>query len=548
MPEGSDDKPVAASQTPPTTQVVPPAAPHMPVYMSAIYIAASVLMWSTRGLSMYFISANTQQIQGSLGATLTETSWLIAAYMAPYASLTILLVKIRTQFGLRRFAEIAIAIFLISSLLHLLVYDIWSAIPIRFIAGAAAAPVSTIGFLYMLEAFPPAKKMTWGLSLALTCSAAAGPFARVISPMLFDIGQWQQLYMVEIGLSLAAFAVVYVLPMTQVPRAKVLHWLDFVAYGLIAIGFGLLAVILVQGKNYWWFEAPWIGVCLAISIAALACAVAIEINREQPLMNLQWLFSPEILRFTLVLLVFRIVLAEQTTGAVGLFQAFGLQDGQSQGLYLIILAASLAGGLVCGMWMSIERVSTIFGLALIFIAAGAFMDSHATNLTRPHNAYFSQALIAFGGALFLPPAMLTGITKAMKQGPTYMTSFIVIFLFTQNIGGLIGSAVFSTFISIREKYHSAHLVEQLVLSNPLVAQRVQTLSGTYSKVLADQGLTKAEGLVLLGQQVTREATALSYNDAFLATSVIAIISLGCLIAYRLFENVQIRRHSEVTAS
>jgi hypothetical protein len=278
----------------------------------------------------------------------------------------------------------------------------------------------------------------------------------------------------------------------------------------------------------------------------LACAAAIELNREQPLMNLHWLFSPEILRFTLILFVLRIVLAEQTTGAVGLFQAFGLQDGQSQGLYLIILAASLAGGLVCGMWMSLERVSTIFGLALIFIAMGAYMDSHASNLTRPHNAYLSQALIAFGGALFLPPAMLTGITKALKQGPTYMTSFIVIFLFTQNIGGLIGSAVFSTFIAIREKYHSAHLVEQLVMSNPVVAQRVQALSGTYSKVLADQGLTKAEGLALLGQQVTREATVMAYNDAFLAISVIAVASLGCLIAYRIYENMQIRRHPEVT--
>ncbi len=92
--------------------------------------------------------------------------------------------------------------------------------------------------------------------------------------------------------------------------------------------------------------------------------------------------------------------------------------------------------------------------------------------------------------------------------------------------------MFSTFISIREKYHSAHLVEQLVMSNPVVAQRVQALSGSYSKVLADQGLTKAEGLVLLGQRVTREATVLSYNDAFLAISVIAVVSLGCLMAYR----------------
>lgn len=73
MSERGDDKPIVPSQQ----QAPTPAVPHMPVYMSAIYIAASVLMWSTRGLSMYFISANTQQIQGSLGATLTKPHGLL---------------------------------------------------------------------------------------------------------------------------------------------------------------------------------------------------------------------------------------------------------------------------------------------------------------------------------------------------------------------------------------------------------------------------------------------------------------------------------------
>ncbi len=532
MAEDGDDSSATSESGPPPPA---PAPDHMPLYMSAIYIAASVLLWSTRGLSMYFISANTQQIQGSLGATLTETTWLVAAYMAPFASLTILLLKIRTQFGLRRFCEVAIVVFLIASLLHLFIYDVRSAIPVRFIAGAAAVPISSIGFLYMLEAFPPDKKRTWGLSLALTCSGAAGPFARLISPMLFDLGDWRQLYLLEIGLALACLAVVYVLPLTQIPRAKVLHWLDFVAYGFIAVGFGALAVALVQGKNYWWLEAPWIGVCLAVSILSLAIAAAIEINRKEPLMNLQWLMSPEILRFSLALLVFRIVLAEQTTGAIGFFQTFGLQDAQSQPLYLLILAASFAGGAVCGALLQVERVPFIFGFALLCICAGAFLDSHATNLTRPHNVYLSQALIAFGGALFLPSSMLAGISKATRQGPAYMTSFIVVFLFTQNIGGLIGSALFSTFITIREKYHSAHLVEHLVMADPIVAQRVQVLSGTYAKVLADQGLTKAEGLVLLAQQTTREATVLSYNDAFLAIAVIAGVALCCQLFYIVLE-------------
>lgn len=56
MSERGDDKPIAAKEPVAPTQVATPAVPHMPVYMSAIYIAASVLMWSTRGLSMYFLS------------------------------------------------------------------------------------------------------------------------------------------------------------------------------------------------------------------------------------------------------------------------------------------------------------------------------------------------------------------------------------------------------------------------------------------------------------------------------------------------------------
>lgn len=38
-------------------------------------------------------------------------------------------------------------------------------------------------------------------------------------------------------------------------------------------------------------------------------------------------------------------------------------------------------------------------LALGMLAAGAYMDSHATSLTRPEQMYVSQALVAAGTAL-----------------------------------------------------------------------------------------------------------------------------------------------------
>ncbi len=514
-PEGTAPEDAAPSQ---------PPAP-VSIRRAAIYVAAAVLLSLTQGLGMNLVAVNTPQIQGALGATLTEANWLIAAYMAPNVSLTILLTKIRTQFGLRVFAEISIGVFVVTSLLHLFVFDLWTVVPLRFLAGMAAAPISTLAFLYMLEAFPPAWKMTWGLSLTLTCSAVAPVIARIISPMLLDLGQWQRLYTMDIGLALMAFAVVYLLPLTPIPHAKVLHWRDFVTYPLIAIGFGSLAVVLVLGRFHWWLEAPWIGVCLVVAIVAIGCAAAIELRRDTPLINIRWLTSPDILHFTVMLLMFRIVLSEQATGAVGLFQTLGLLNEQSKELYTVILLGTIAGGLVCGAFLKLERVPTFHRLALLCIAAGAFMDSHATTLTRPENMYLSQALIAFGGALFLPPAMLSGLTRALKEGPTFITSFIAVFLFTQSLGGLMGSAFLGTFITLREKLHSSHLVEHLTLSDPVVADRVRHLSAAYGKVLTDPQLLDAGGLALLARQATGEANVLAYNDAFLLIAAIASLAL-----------------------
>src|SRR5215218_10613323 len=87
----------------------PPAAPApMPPLRVSGYMLASVLLALTQGLGMNLISANLPQIQGSLGATTAEATWLMAAYMAPNVSLALALIKIRTQYGLRNFAELSI--------------------------------------------------------------------------------------------------------------------------------------------------------------------------------------------------------------------------------------------------------------------------------------------------------------------------------------------------------------------------------------------------------------------------------------------------------
>lgn len=510
--------------------IQPPPEPMSPA-RAAIYMAASLLLFLTQGLGMNLLNANLYQLQGSLSATTTEIAWLSAAYMAPYASMSIALFKIRSQYGLRRFAELSIVCFVFASVLNLFVSDLHSATVVRFLSGMAAAPLSTLGFLYMLEAFPPARKLSVGISLALMNTTLAAPIARIISPPLMELGGWHALYTFEMGLALIALPVVYLLPLTAPPRAKVIQKMDILSYLLLAIGFGCLAVFLTLGRLYWWFEAPWLGVLLAGSIAALTVMVALELPRKRPLIDLRWVFSKENMHMAGILLLFRVVSSEQTTTAANFYMQLGLINDQTQTMYAIILLASIAGGLVCTVLMLTRYVETAHVLALVLIATGAFLDSQSTSMTRPEQMYLSQAMVAAGAAMFLPPVMSRGFATAMAKGAPFLVNFLVIFLFTQSIGALLAQAALGSFVTIREKFHSNVLVEYLLLTNPFVAQRVSQLSASYGKVMTDKALLNAEGLQLLGQQVTREANILAYNDAFLVIAIASAIGLVLLLGH-----------------
>ncbi|NHT74974.1 MFS transporter [Rhizobiaceae bacterium CRRU44] len=516
---------------------IPQPAVHISRGRASLYMFTSVLMFLTQGLGMNLLNANLYQLQGAFSATVNELAWLSAAYMAPYASLSVALFKIRTQYGLRRFAELGILCFVFAAFANLFVSDLHSALIIRFVNGVAAAPLSTIGILYMLEAFPPAKKLSMGLSLAVMNTLLSAPLARIISPALMEYGGWRALYTFEVALALIALPFIYLLPVTAPPRAKVIQTLDIFSYLILAGGFGCLAILLSLGRFYWWFEAPWLGVLLACAIGLLSVFVAIEINRSQPMLDLRWIFSWPNIHMAGVLILFRTVSSEQTTTVSGFYQQIGLLNDQTMLLYAIVLAASVAAGLFCTFLMVKKQLDLAHVIALLLIGAGAWLDSQSTNLTRPEQMYLSQALVAAGAAMFLPPVMTTGFGAALAKGPIYVVNFIVIFLFTQSLGSLMASAALGTFVTIREKFHSNLLAEQIMLSDPLVANRVTQLAGSYGKVITDKTLLNAEGLQLLTQQVSREAYVLAYNDAFFVIFIGCAISLAILVSHLIWRRL-----------
>ncbi len=513
-----------------------PSTPLHPLRRRLQFAAVGIVVALTGGLSNALVTANLINLQGTLGAYAWEMAWLPAAYVMTNVSANLLLVKFRQQFGLRLFTEIFLVLYALIAFAHLFVNDLGSAIAVRAAHGLVGAALSTLGLYYMIQAFPARLRLR-AVVIGLGLSQLALPLARIFSTELLQFGEWRGLYLFELGLAIVALACVLVLKLPPGDRIKVFEKLDFATFALFASGTAALVAVLSLGRALWWTETPWLGVTLAVAIVLLLAAVAIEHYRENPLINTRWLASGTMVRLGLSILLIRIVLSEQSVGAVGFLQNVGLGNDQMHALYAWVLAGCIAGIVVSAMTIRPQHTAFHLMFAVALIAIGAFMDARSNNLTRPAQMYLSQSLLAFGSTFFIGPAMITGIGSILSQ-PRNLISFVVLFGITQNVGGLLGSSLLGTFQVMREKFHASQLAEHVTLIDPQVAARVQAGAGAYAHSLGDAGLRNAAALRALGAGVTREANVLAYNDVFLLVGWLAIFTLFWIYADVLWQRLR----------
>jgi len=503
-----------------------PGSPSTPLHSTPrrwAYAMVGLLVALTGGLGNSLVIANQPYLQGALGATTAEMAWLPAAYVMTNVSMNLLLVKFRQQFGLRAFTEVFLVLYALVTFGHLFVNDLSSAIAVRAAHGMVGAALNSLGLYYMIQAFP-AKWRLKALVLGLGTSQLALPLARLFSEDLLQIAEWRGLYLFELGLALAALGCVCLLKLPPGDRFKTFEKLDFLTFAILATGVALLCAVLSLGKIDWWLEAPWIGIASAASIVLILAGLAIEHNRSNPMLMTRWLGSGAMIRLGLAVILIRMVLSEQSTGAVGFLQALNMGSEQMRSLYAVMLLGSIAGLVVSALTIHPDHLLKPLVISLALMAVGSSMDSFSNNLTRPANMYASQFLLAFGGTFFFGPTMALG-TRNVVTNPRNLVSFSVLFGICNNLGGLIGSALLGTFQVAREKFHSSSIVEHLSLIDPQVAARVQSGGAAYAGVIFDPSARSTQGMQSLSAAATREANVLAYNDVFMLIAVIAVLTM-----------------------
>lgn len=251
-----------------------PATPSHDPATRLAHILVAVLVGTTAGLGSALVSVNTAQMQQVLGLSVEQAAWLTTSHVMTAVSANLLLIKIRQQYGLRRFALTSLSLYAALALAHLLVSDHGTALLLRAASGFVSVALIPLCLFHVMQAFPERWRLR-GLVLGIGVTQCAVPLARLLSPSLLASQGWRSLFLLEAGLALLSLAAVGLLRLPPAERARVFRPLDLLTFVLMGGGLALVAAMLGLGRWEGWLQAPWIIVSLIVAIAALLTAGAI---------------------------------------------------------------------------------------------------------------------------------------------------------------------------------------------------------------------------------------------------------------------------------
>ncbi|NIE95766.1 MFS transporter [Acinetobacter sp. C26M] len=497
------------------------------------YFFIGLFICIAASLSNGFIVANLPIFQGEYGLTPSQAAWLPAAYVMANVSSNLILFKARQQYGLRLFSEIGLLAFIAVLVLHIFVKTYEMALFVRFIAGLAAAPLSSLGMYYTMQAFGKAD-MAKGIYLAFGFQQLGLPLAWIISPFLLSANQWDVIYTFELGLAICCFAMVVALKLPRSLRLEVFEKQDFFTFALLAPGFACLCIVLTQGPILWWFDSPWLAYTLIVGFCLIVLGLSYEHYRSNPLIMTRWLAAGDLLSFVVSAFALRLLMSEQSYAAVNFLKTMGMGPDQFVPLYVVIFCGTIAGSVFSALTFHRERLILNLFLAEILILIACALDYHLTSDVRPANFYRSQFLVSFAGGVFIGPLLLMGFMRTLQRGPQYVVTFIVLFSATQNFGGLVGSSFFNTYQQRHTYDYKVEINSNLDPTDPIVAQRLQTYQHSAVVNSNDPVIQNNQALQNLNKVVTREAQVRAYNDVIVLNGIFAVV----LLVWGLFKYVR----------
>jgi DHA2 family multidrug resistance protein len=476
------------------------AGPNSP-WLIAVIVSIATFM---EVLDTTIANVALRHIAGGLAASQDESTWVLTSYLVSNAIVLPISGWLSNVIGRKRFYMICVAIFTISSVFCGFATSLPMMIVFRVLQGVGGGGLAPTEQSIFADSFPPAmRSQAFALyGLTVVVAPAIGP---ALGGWLTDNYSWHWVFLINVPFGLLSLTLTYLFvyepKALQDDRRKLLSrglTIDYVGFGLVALGFGTLQVVLDRYQQDDGFSSHFIAGLSTICVTALAVLVVWEMYHRQPVVNVRLLAIPSFAISCTVMFIIGFMLISTTQLLPQFTQELLGYDAISAGLTLAL------GGIVTIILMPIAGIlsSKVQPKWLLFPALlmTAFSMYHMTGFDL--SISFGQLAEARALQVVALPFLFIPISAASYIGiPANKTNEAsAIINLMRNLGGSVGVSFTTTLLQWREQFHHARLAEHVTPYDDL----------------------HGRGLAAMGALVQTQATMLSYIDIFQVLAVIAV--------------------------
>ncbi len=464
-------------------------------------------------------------MRGNLGATMTEVGWVITAYAIGNVIIVPMTSWLSQQFGRSNYFAASIMLFTICSFLCGNANGIWELVAFRFLQGLGGGALLVTSQTIITESYPVEKRgmaqSIYGLGVII--GPTLGP---PLGGYITDHFSWPYIFYINIPIGI--IATLLTLQFVRSPNygeksiAKDVDWLGI---ALLAIAVGSLQYVLERGQDDDWFESIGIVAFSVTAVFGLFFFIWRELSFRNPIVELRVLRNGNLRVGTVLSFILGFGLYGSTF-IIPLYTQATLGWTATQSGMLMIPAALTTAFMMPIIGQLLQRgvpqqYLVALGMLLFFIYS--FWGYKIITPDTGKDAFFWMLIVrGIGmGMLFIPITTLSLSTlkgQEIGQGASFTGMM-------RQLGGSFGVATITTFLARQNMDHRSDLVSKLDINDPDVQQRVMGMQHSFMSkgISSDHALQSAYRS--LDYMVTKQASVLSYMDAFLYLGVMFLVCI-----------------------
>ena len=480
-------------------------------------------------LDIQITNASMKEIQGSLGATLEEGSWIATAYLVAEMIAIPLSGWLSQGLSVRRYLLWTTTAFIGASILCSMSWNLESMIAFRAMQGFFGGALIPLAFRLILE-FLPDDKRAVGMALFGVTATFAPSIGPTLGGWLTEQFSWHYLFYINVPPGLLVMAMLaYGLEKKPVVWDKLKN-MDLSGIITMALGMGCLEVVLEEGNRKEWFSSDLIRNLSLVAVVNIALFIYIQLKKKEPLVNLRLLRHRDFALSTLAYFLLGMALF----GAIYLIPLYLSQIHDYSPLEI--------GEVI--MWMGFPQLLVLpfipklmerfdgrylaaFGFAMFSLSY--YMNSHMTMDYAGHQMIASQVVRALGQPFILVPI---GIIATMHIKPHENASASTVLNVMRNLGGACGIALVATMTDNLSREHLAHIKETLPAVSSMANDYFTQTTNVLIQAGSDPVTASAQAHAMLSQTMTQQAYIQAYNDVFYMLSALLLIAVASVLLIR----------------